>query len=154
MSTIRNEGKRNVEEEEPPPYPGENENQPGDEELPPLTQPPSVYGHPHDQHAIEGFFTRAPAEQLRIQAIIMALVSCFCGAWICSIPAFVLALLPECCRNSFETSPKTFYTISILLSILAIIAGLLLLLTAWWKYSLFSVFYVIHEENSTEILTQ
>ena len=36
---------------------------------------------------------------LRIPAFIMSILGYFCGFWGCAIPAFILAMLPECKKN-------------------------------------------------------
>ena len=145
----------------PPPYSGGEAPVQG-ENFTPLTEQPATleapHHHPHhhtrrsNEHVhvppLERLYTRAPTDQLRIQAIIMALIGCFCGAWVCSVPAFVLALLPECFQSSLQTNPKTFYAISILLSVIAMITALVLFLTISWQYSFFSVFYITHDEKN------
>ena len=72
---------------------------------------------------------------LRIPAVVMSILGCFCGIWICGIPAFILAMLPEC-QKSLGT--RSIYKSSIILSIVGFVGFVML------------AFYYMYEKNEMD----
>ena len=103
----------------PPPYPqqiqyfqngSDTEIHPCKLDYNPLVQP--VFVFPNQMHA------KKERHELRTPALVFAVLASLCGAWLCWIPAFILAVLPEC-NKSLGT--RLLYTVSIILSTIAIV---------------------------------
>lgn len=138
----------NILNETPPPYPGfvQQQPQPNGPSQPPLLSPGIPVENPPYQITIveRRYFPSLRTEYLRIQAITMGVIGCFCGAWVCSLPAMLLALIPQCYPNPVDIRYRTFYSTSIFLSTLAIISSILLFITLSIRYSLHDIFYIHH----------
>ena len=82
-------------------------------------------GQPHYVYQSQPDFYTPRDNKLRIPALVLAALSCCCGAWLCSIPALILAILPECDRSR---GSRAMYIGSIVLSILAIITAIIIII--------------------------
>ena len=110
---------------------------------PPPPLPPPSYGQPYTPHmGGQRYVARHDSDRLRGPAIVMASIGCCCGAWLCSLPALVLALMPECYRYSVENNHKAMYTISIILSVLALLTTLIIVITFAVSVSLGDIFNI------------
>ena len=61
--------------------------------------------------------------RLRITAIVLSAISCCCGMWLCSGPALLLALLPECVNR---VNYRAMYISSIALAVVAIVISVVI----------------------------
>ena len=85
----------------------------------PVVQQPVYYVGAIEQYPID-----PAAERLRIPAIVMAAISCFCGCWLFSIPAIILAVFAG--RNERFGNARCYYITSIILSVIGIAITILI----------------------------
>ena len=73
-------------------------------------------------------------DELRIPAIIITLLGCFCGIWICGIPAFILAMLPECKKS---LGSRSLYITSMVLSAVGVFSLVMIVLLFFYDNTMF-----------------
>ena len=87
-----------------------------------LQQPPHQQQHLTASQPVYYVAVEPPQfhNYLRIPAFVLATISCCCGCWIFSIPAIILAVLPE--GGGRSRNARRSYVTSIVFSVLAILA--------------------------------
>ena len=103
----------------PPPYPGNNKQAGGATTLQPpptvFTSQPQPNGTPYYTAVGRSY---QPYGTLRTPAIVLSVIACCCGSWLCSGPALLLALLPECTNKG---NHRAMHISSIVLAVIAIV---------------------------------